>query len=38
MDEKLYKRNKAKDWYLDANEQLSTGVVHHIVTSLDEII
>lgn len=38
MDEKLYKRNKAKDWYMDVNEQLSTGVVHKIVSSLDEII
>lgn len=38
MDDKLYKRNKAKDWYLDANEQVSTGVVHKIVSDLDEII
>ncbi|RHS68145.1 hypothetical protein DW954_02065 [Clostridium sp. AM45-5] len=38
MDEKLYKRNKAKDWYMDVNEQLSTGVVHKIVSSLEEII
>ena len=38
MDDKLYKRNKAKDWYLDANEQLSTGVVHKIVSDLDEIL
>lgn len=38
MDDKLYKRNKTKDWYLDANEQVSTGVVHKIVSDLDEII
>jgi ATP-dependent protease ClpP protease subunit len=38
MDEKLYKRNKAKDWYLDAQEQVSTGLCHEIITSLDQII
>lgn len=38
MEEKLYKRNKSKDWYMDANEQKSNGIVHEVVTSLDEII
>lgn len=38
MDEKIYKKNKAKDWYMDANEQKQYGVVHEIVTSLDEIL
>lgn len=38
MDDKLYKRNKTKDWYLDANEQISVNVVHKIITGLDEII
>lgn len=38
MDEKLYKKNKSKDWYLDAKEQVSAGLVHAIVTDLDEII
>lgn len=38
MDEKLYKKNKSKDWYMDANEQKQFGIVHEIVTSLDEII
>ena len=38
MDEKLYKKNKSKDWYLDAKEQVSAGLVHAIVTYLDEII
>lgn len=38
MDEKLYKKNKTKDWYLDANEQVNTGLVHTIVTDLDEIL
>ena len=38
MDDKLYKRNKAKYWYMDANEQIQNGVAHKIITSLDEII
>lgn len=38
MDEKLYKKNKSKDWYLDAQEQLNTGIIHAIVTDLDEIL
>lgn len=38
MDEKLYKRNKSKDWYMDSNEQVQNNIVHSIVTSLDEII
>lgn len=38
LDEKLYKRNKSKDWYMDANEQVQYGIVHGIVTNLDEII
>lgn len=38
MDEKIYKRNRSKDWYMDANEQLQYGIVHNIVSSIDEII
>ena len=38
MDEKVYKKNKSKDWYMDANEQKQFGIVHEIVTDLDEII
>lgn len=38
MDEKVYKKNKSKDWYMDANEQKQFGIVHDIVTDLDEII
>lgn len=38
MDEKLYKKNKSKDWYLDAQEQINTGIVHAIITDLDEIL
>lgn len=38
MDEKIYKRNKSKDWYMDANEQIQYGIVNGIINSLDEII
>lgn len=38
LDEKLYKRNKSKDWYMDSSEQVQFGIVHEIVTNLEEII
>lgn len=38
MDEKIYKRNKSKDWYMDANEQVSYGIVDKVVENLEEII
>lgn len=38
MDEKIFKRNKSKDWYMDASEQIEYGIVHEILASLDEII
>ena len=38
MDEKVYKRNKSKDWYMDADEQVQNGIVHGIITDIDEII
>ena len=38
MDEKVYKKNKSKDWYLDAQEQLTHGLIHEIVTDIDFIL
>lgn len=38
MEEKIYKKNKSKDWYMDANEQVQYGIVHKIVTDIDEIL
>ena len=38
MDEKVFKRNKAKDWYLDHDEQVKYGLVHSVVASLDVVI
>lgn len=38
MDEKIFKRNKSKDWYMDSKEQCDMGIVHGIITDLDDII
>ena len=38
IDDKTFKRNKAKDWYLDAEEQVKYGIVDEIIDNLDEII
>ena len=38
IDDKTYKKNKSKDWYLDAKEQVKYGIVDRIVIDLDEII
>lgn len=38
MDEKIYKKNKSKDWYMDAKEQIQYGIVHELVTDLDIIL
>ena len=38
MDEKVFKRNKAKDWYLDHDEQVRYGLVHSVIASLDVVI
>lgn len=38
MDEKIYKKNRTKEWFLMPEEQLQYGVVHDIVADLDEIL
>lgn len=38
IDQKLYKKNKAKDWYMDSNEQVSYGLVDEIIDNLFEIL
>jgi len=38
IDEKLFKRNKSKDWYLDNEECIKYGIIHKELDSLDEII
>jgi len=38
IDEKTLKRNQAKDWYMDADEQVKYGVVDKVIEDLDEIV
>lgn len=38
MDRKMFNRNRAKDWYMDTNEQVQYGVVHEVIKDLDEIL
>lgn len=37
MDEKVYRKNKSKEWYLFADEQVKNGVVHSIIKDLNEV-
>jgi len=36
IDKKTMTKNKAKDWYLDANEQVNFGIVDKICDDVDE--
>ena len=38
IEDKVFKRNKSKDWYFSADEQLKYGLVDKVITSLNEII
>lgn len=38
IDEKVFKRNQSKDWYMDADEQVKHGIVEKVISDLDEII
>lgn len=38
MDEKVFKRNKAKDWYFMPEEQVKYGLVHEIANNIYDII
>ena len=38
IDQKLFNKNKSKDWYLSDREQVELGIANKIVTSLDEIL
>lgn len=38
IDEKLFNRNKSKDWWFDDSEQVEYGLVDGIVESIDEIM
>ncbi len=38
IDQKLFNKNKSKDWFINTDEQLSLGIVDKILDSLDEIL
>ena len=38
IEKPLMKKNQARDWYLDTNEQISLGCVDEILTNLDNIL
>ena len=38
IDQKLFNKNKSKDWHLSDREQVELGIANKIVTSLDEIL
>lgn len=38
IDRKLYNKNKAKDWYMDAEEQLKYGLVDEVVSDVFSIL
>lgn len=38
VEEKVFKRNKSKDWYFSADEQIKFGLVDEIITSIDDIV
>lgn len=38
IDQKLFNKNKSKDWFITTDEQLSLGIVDEIVNDLDEIL
>ena len=38
IDQKLFNKNKSKDWFITTDEQLELGIVDKIVNDLDEIL
>lgn len=38
MDEKIFKRNKTKDWYMMPDEQVKYGIVHEIANDIYSIL
>ena len=38
IDQKLFNRNKKKDWYMTSEEMLEYGIVDKIIESLDEVV
>lgn len=38
IDDKTWKKNKSKEWYLSDEEQVTYGVVHQLIESIDDIL
>jgi len=38
MDEKVFKRNKTKDWYMSTEDQIKYGLVHEIADNIFDIL
>ena len=38
IEKPLMKKNQARDWYLDTNEQINLGCVDEILTDLENIL
>jgi len=38
IEDKVWKKNKSKEWYLSDEEQVTYGVVDQLVESIDDII
>lgn len=38
MDEKLFRRNKTKDWYFMPDEQVKYGLVHEVVDNIFDVL
>ena len=38
IDDKVFKRNKSKDWYMDNEECITYGIIEKELDSLDEIV
>ena len=38
ITQKLFNKNKGKDWFISDDEQVKYGIADKIVTSMDEIL
>jgi ATP-dependent Clp protease protease subunit len=38
MNQKLFNKNKTKDWFMNASEQIDYGIVHEIIKDISDII
>ena len=38
MDEKIFKKNRTKDWYMSPDDQIKYGLVHEIVDNIFDVL